>query len=531
MKITQSKFKNGKPLQFGDINVFVGPNGVGKTTLMNEIREFFCQGSSSTSYWVTGLENSNLEPDEASILLRYIKKNTEVNDRGEEIKKYTLSHNKNNIGTYQSHNDSDIYSEDAYKKLVLLSENKKSGAEDIQLPNRYFTHRIFIGYEDTRQRLGLEGERLMTDSKNPLNDIINVIVRNENFRTSLDKVFFKCFGYHLFFSSHRGAIIEILASKTKPESIKELSVKTFDEAEEIKKDKGVFTIDKVGDGMRAGAKLFFSLFNPDSKIIFIDEPEVFIHPKQKINISKELKNLVKKNKKQLFLSTHDATFLSGLIDNREDKIEVDIFYVKDHKKIIPLEKFSVSDDKITPATKQQKYLQSLFYDGTIFVEGPNDRCFYENTVGEIFRKELSKKDIVFTDVGGASRAIEVAKFLVDSELKAVFIFDNDVITSKKKNQKLPKIYKALGGEKDLKIMLENLSGVNGKKTKENIIKELEIYGIFIVPNGELESWGSYNKNSDGFPYNLIKEMITDPNKDFKIFVSKILKFLTKTPKK
>ena len=98
-----------------------------------------------------------------------------------------------------------------------------------------------------------------------------------------------------------------------------------------------------------------------------------------MKIAKELKTLVKKNKKQLFLSTHDATFLSGLVDTKENEIEINIFYIKDHNKIIPLENYRVGDEKIRPSTKQQKYIQSLFYDGTIFTEGVNDRCFYENT--------------------------------------------------------------------------------------------------------------------------------------------------------
>lgn len=524
MKIIKGKLKNGQELLFGDVNIFVGPNGVGKTTLMNEIREFFCQGSSSTSYWVTSLENSNLESTDASILLKHIQERIETDDYGKETRKYSITHNKNSTGKYESSNNIEIYTEDVYHKLVSLSRNEKSEAGDIQLSKNHFTHRILIGYESTSDRLSLQGEWNTTDTEKPLTDIANIIINNREFEIHLREVFLRCFHYALFFSIHRRAKIEILVGKEKHESIiKSFNDKSSEEVEKSKKDARILTIDKVGDGMRAGAKLLFSLFNPESKIIFIDEPEVFIHPKQKINIARELKKLVEINKKQLFLSTHDVTLLSGLIDNKEDNVNINIFYLRDHQNIISPEKFLISDKKIKPTTKHQKYLQSLFHDGTIFTESPNDRCFYENTIEELFKNKIREKDIVFTDLFGAGTAVEVVEFVKDLKIKAAFIFDRDVISSEpNKQHRLPQIYKSLGGEKNLTEELSKLP-----KSYKKIIKELERYGIFIVPNGELQSWSTtkISKSSDGFPYNLIKEMISNPTKEFKSFVKKIIKFL------
>ncbi len=530
MRITHSNLKNGEKLEFGDINIFVGPNGVGKTTLMNEIREFFCHENLSTPFWINDLGKSNLDAIDASILLKHIQERSEPNDSGEEIKKYDISHNKNSTGKYDSSNMSDVYSADIYKKLISLSADKEQDRETINLPNRLNINPIFIGYENTSQRLTLYGEQRATDTNAPVADIINVIIQKKEFQARLNKVFLNVFNRTLFFSTHRRATIEILVGKGKvgDDEAKELFGRNFTEAEKLKKAMGILAIDKVGDGMRAGAKLFLCLFNPESRIIFIDEPEIFIHPKQKISIAKELIKLAKENKKQLFLSTHDATFLSGLIDNKEDKVDVKIFYLKEHQKIISLEKFQVSDDKITPGTKQQKYLQSLFHDGTIFVEGPNDRCFYENTIEKLFKGMLTQKDIVYTEVAGASSTLQVTRFVKDSGINAVFIFDQDIISKNiEKQQKLSQIYKSLGGEKDLEKMLSKLPN-----SKKRVINELKRYGIFIVPRGELQSWSTkIKKNSAGFPYNLIEEMISNQTKEYKLFVRKILEYLIPEEKK
>ena len=406
----------------------------------------------------------------------------------------------------------------------MLSE-EQNDEEEINIINTHYVKKLFLGYESTHARLSTPGNLSITDRKETAGDVINVIFNSDDFQNQLNQAFLRCFNRSLIFSSHRGSIIEVLVGDMKKNTIEELKRMSFKEVEKEKQPNGLLSVDRVGDGIRATAKLFFSLFDPESRIIFIDEPEVFIHPKQKMKIAKELKTLVKKNKKQLFLSTHDATFLSGLVDTKENEIEINIFYIKDHNKIIPLENYRVGDEKIRPSTKQQKYIQSLFYDGTIFTEGVNDRCFYENTIEHIFEKQLAQKDILYTDLGGASNAhMQIARFVKDSEINSVIIFDKDVISKdKKKNQKLIQTYESLSGKTDLNEMISNLP-----KNTEEVITKLKKHGIFIVPCGAPENFiGGIKKTDIGFPYNLIEAMTKNPTQEFKLFAEDIIDFLLK----
>lgn len=539
MRITKCDLKNKSSLEFGDINVFVGPNGAGKTTLLNEIREFFCDNRSSTNYWVSKTEDDGLHNEDAKILLDHTSERCEIDDNGQKIKKYRIKHSKNKNGKYEDNEKSEEYPEQIYQQILSLSQSKKKDKIDLQNP--YFIKPLFVGHENTRGRLNLNGNYPRNDTAQSLKNAVNVVMNDESFQKKINNAFEEVFGRSLIFTDYRGGLIEILVGdfndNKNDSAIKKLKETLgLEEQEKIKEKNNLLAIDRVGDGMRAAANLFLSLFDIKSKIIFIDEPETFIHPKQKRKIAEQLRELTKGNqgRKQLFFSTHDANFLSGLVDKKDKQIDIKIFYVKDHNNVINISNYSVGDEKIKPSTKYPKYLQSLFYDATIFVEGPNDRYFYENSINEIYKEDLKNKDVLFTDFDGASKWIQVSKFIKNSEIEAVFIFDKEIIQpSKQKNgqqQRIPALYKELGGTADLNKMIN--------KTQEvAIIAELKKFGIFIVPVGELQDWiklkncPKFKKNDHGFPYNLTEKMSENPTNKFKSFATSILEFLKVRNKK
>ncbi|PIR93974.1 hypothetical protein COT97_03680 [Candidatus Falkowbacteria bacterium CG10_big_fil_rev_8_21_14_0_10_39_11] len=523
MKITEVilKDKNIDKLQFGDINIFVGPNGVGKTTIMNEIRDSFGRNALENNYWVSNVIDGGIEKDDAEIILKYVNSETELKDSGEVINKYHFKHYKTILGRYDLHSPANhVYNDDEYKKIVSLSKGRRK--RSIHLVNQTCTNTLLVGYENTQDRLSLAGEHDIADFDLPITDSINNIFLNKEYQEVLNKVFISCFNRPLTFSNHRGKKIEILVGELNSDKIDNIPVGETSSTERGR----LFKVDNVGDGIRAASKLLISLFNPESRVIFIDEPEAFIHPKQKMRIAKEIKKLAKENKKQLFLSTHDATFLAGLIDDKESDIDVGIFYIKNNKKIVPLDNFSVDDGRLKPGTKQQKYFQSLFYDGSIFVEGVDDRCFYENTFEYVFAKELSQADVVYTDLGTVSNAHkQITKFVRESEINAVFIFDNNVIsTDPGKQQKLVDTYEDLGGEKKLRDILEKLDGSVAELGKlDKILKEV---GIFISPYNDIEGFVMrVSKRDDDFPYKSIQSINEKPSRKFKTFGEDVINYL------
>lgn len=66
-------------------------------------------------------------------------------------------------------------------------------------------------------------------------------------------------------------------------------------------------LSEQGDGRKAFASLLLTLTDPFSKVVFIDEPETFLHPPQRREMGKAVVNAANRGK-QVFVATHDAEF-------------------------------------------------------------------------------------------------------------------------------------------------------------------------------------------------------------------------------
>jgi len=76
-----------------------------------------------------------------------------------------------------------------------------------------------------------------------------------------------------------------------------------------------------GDGMRSFVGVLLNAFISNHSILFIDEPEAFLHPPQARLLGKMLaKDLP--SERQLFLATHSEDFLKGLLDANNKKLKI-----------------------------------------------------------------------------------------------------------------------------------------------------------------------------------------------------------------
>ena len=56
MKISQATLHNNKNLKFGDFNVFVGGNGVGKTSFLTELYTKSTNTNKTKYYWINNVD-------------------------------------------------------------------------------------------------------------------------------------------------------------------------------------------------------------------------------------------------------------------------------------------------------------------------------------------------------------------------------------------------------------------------------------------------------------------------------------------
>jgi hypothetical protein len=162
MKIDKSTLIDGPELAFGDFNVFVGGNGVGKTTFIAELFDKTSQLARGKYFWIGNAECSSENVAEDLKLL-----NNSLARRWEGASLYFFSNATRNVdGNVDLSNDL-RFSEQEREKL-------KTAKPDIFNDRRY--RRPFISFSSCESRLSLVAMSALTALDQPPQDPINVLI-------------------------------------------------------------------------------------------------------------------------------------------------------------------------------------------------------------------------------------------------------------------------------------------------------------------------------------------------------------------
>ena len=154
------------------------------------------------------------------------------------------------------------------------------------------------------------------------------------------------------------------------------------------------TLHQHGRGVQYYVTLFFYLYHPDIKVLFIDEPENSLHPQLQRALIDRIREIACKEGKQVFLSTHSPLF--ALPDT-----------VDDFKGIFLLQRYHtppqiLSLSSLVPSTSEERHrfdsflpnfdpsITELFFaTGGLIVEGQTERYFMQyiaNRTGRDFHQ-------------------------------------------------------------------------------------------------------------------------------------------------
>ena len=78
-------------------------------------------------------------------------------------------------------------------------------------------------------------------------------------------------------------------------------------------------LDNQGDGLRSVLGIITAIIALKKPVILLDEPEAFLHPPQALQLGKIISNLVNESQ-QIFVATHSADFLRGLLGTTKDSV-------------------------------------------------------------------------------------------------------------------------------------------------------------------------------------------------------------------
>jgi energy-coupling factor transporter ATP-binding protein EcfA2 len=302
-----------------------------------------------------------------------------------------------------------------------------------------------------------------------------------------------------------------------------------------------------GDGVRSFIGLMLALISNEFPIVLVDEPEVFLHPPTAKIVGKAL---ARQQAGQIIVATHSSDVLQGLIDASNGNVTV-ARLTRDgdvnRAKVLSAEKLNElwSD----PLLRYSRVLDGLFHSGVIICEGDADCRFYEAAID--FDRAVNDGDaldLLFVYTGGKHRISKLVKALMGFGVPVRVIADLDVLREEKE---LRGIAEALGADwasiqplwnvlnSDVSTQAgtnisnetaaqrieaifdsaaqsyldENVAGQIRKAVKTRsgwssikesgisafpkgnattdgtlLLAELEKFGLFLVPVGELECW-------------------------------------------
>ena len=232
-----------------------------------------------------------------------------------------------------------------------------------------------------------------------------------------------------------------------------------------------------GDGMRSFVGVLLNAFISNHSVLFIDEPEAFLHPPQARLLGKMLaKDLP--SARQLFLATHSGDFLKGLLDANIDKLK--IIRIQREGSINRVSLLTSSDVNSIwgdSLLRHSNVLDGLFHSKVIICESDSDCRFFSAVLSSQFDNTDSvAPDILFIHCGGKHRIPTAIKALKRLNVPIKVVSDFDVLND---TNPLKEIFEDLGGvwadiENDWKLVKREIEQKRPEFLTDDIKKDIEM---------------------------------------------------------
>jgi len=341
-------------------------------------------------------------------------------------------------------------------------------------------HVLFSKILNTEERLNISKpspsfNALESNPDNP----IQYLYSNSIFEEQFSGYFKQAFGYDLIVNRAAGNIIPLhVGTKPEVENSETPWSLTY-----LQKLNILPTLEKQGDGMRSFVGVLLSAFVSFQNMLFIDEPEAFLHPPQAYLLGQMLASYIPSDK-QLFLTTHSEDLLKGLLETKSNRLKIVRIQRANETKNI-FSELSSEDIKVLwadPLLKYSNILGGLFHSKVIICESDSDCRFYSAMIDSIITGNDIKPDILFVHCGGKQRIPTVVNALVKLGVTVSVIADFDVLNNV---SPLKQIFVGLGGdwaliEKEWKIVVQaidskkpNLNSVAVKATINAILEDVQ----------------------------------------------------------
>ncbi len=299
---------------------------------------------------------------------------------------------------------------------------------------------LFASHLSTEKRLSAanppQNIRLTSE---PMEHPIHFLQKDDSMEQKFCNYFRQAFGTDLIIHHNAGKIVPFYVGE-KPE-IKEgqdrISLTYLTELEKLD------LLHEQGDGMRSFVGVLLNAFVLNYSMLFIDEPEAFLHPPQARLLGKMLaKDLPAE--RQLFLATHSESFLKGLLDANVSNLKI-IRIQRDGfvNKVSVLNHTDINNIWNDSLLRHSNILDGLFHSKVIICESDSDSRFFSALLSAQFDNTSSiAPDLLFVNCGGKHRIPTAIKALRKLNVPIKVVADFDVLND---INPLKEIFEDLGG--------------------------------------------------------------------------------------
>lgn len=273
----------------------------------------------------------------------------------------------------------------------------------------------------------------------PMQHPIHYLQKSDKLETSFSNYFRQAFGKDLVVHRNAGSEVPLyVGEKPIPKPGEDrVSENYIIELEKLD------LLHQQGDGMRSFVGVLLNSFISNHNLLFIDEPEAFLHPPQAKLLGKMLSKYLP-SEKQLFLATHSEDFLKGLLEGNPKNIKiVRISRNGDINNISILDGTEINSIWNDSLLRHSNILSGLFHSKVVICESDSDSRFYSSVLSSLYDdSSLNIPDVLFINVGGKHRIPVAIKALNKLNVPIKVIADFDVLNN---IEPLKTIYEDLGG--------------------------------------------------------------------------------------
>ena len=118
------------------------------------------------------------------------------------------------------------------------------------------------------------------------------------------------------------------------------------------------------------------MYPPRSLFYTRSRVEAFLHPPQALQLGEIISGLVEPSQ-QIFIATHSADFLRGLLSSTRDAVIIHLDRVENITEANVLDSATLNQIITDPLLSSSRVLEGMFYKGVVATEADADAVFYQ----------------------------------------------------------------------------------------------------------------------------------------------------------